>query len=72
MYYLIETIGDNRQIWGPYSIEKAKKECGSRHVICESEELENGQVMTRGELMRACQSGRIRPLEVNLAGFCGE
>lgn len=60
-YYLVETSGDNRQVWGPYqSLTAAKGAAGKRHAVVTGNGLKNGQTMTRGALQAAILSGRIR------------
>lgn len=61
--WLIESTGDNRQVWGPYGEAHARKEQGVRHFLALASGLTNGQTMTRGELQAALQSGRIRSVD---------
>lgn len=48
-------------MWGPYPTPAdAKKAAGIRHTVITGGGLSDGQVMTRGALRAALQSGRIR------------
>lgn len=59
-YYIIESSGETRQMWGPYqSLAGAKKEAGARHTVVCGRGLSNGLKMTRGALHNALASGRI-------------
>lgn len=64
--WLIEKTGETRHVWGPYTQAHAEREAGVRHAIVTGGGLENGQTMTRGEVVAAVQSGRIRPVNGSL------
>lgn len=60
MYYIIESTGETRQMWGPYqALAHAKKKAGARHTVVCGRGLSNGLRMTRGTLNAALGSGRI-------------
>lgn len=61
--YLIESTGETRAVWGPYSEGHARREAGVRHFLATGAGLENGGSMTRGELNAALRSGRVRPVD---------
>ncbi|WP_439624045.1 hypothetical protein [Gemmata sp.] len=59
-YYLIESTGDNRQVWGPYtSLEQAKREAGVRHAVVSGSGLRNGETMTRGAMISKLAAGQF-------------
>lgn len=59
-YWLIEKTGEARQVFGPYTLEGAKRAAGARYAVIEGSGLANGQTMPRGHVVHAVQSGRIR------------
>lgn len=61
--WLIELTGETRQVWGPYTEAHARKEAGKRHFLAKASGLENGQTMSRGELRRAMEAGRVRSID---------
>jgi hypothetical protein len=65
-YWLIETSGDKRQIWGPYTRKHAEAEAGNRHAVATGEGMSDGQIMDRNALQTAINSGRIRLCDTNI------
>lgn len=63
-YYIIESSGQHRQMWGPYeSLTTAKKAAGKRHSVICGTGLRSGEKMTSGALNAALTSGRIYPVD---------
>lgn len=63
-YWIIESSGESRQVWGPYtSLAAAKHAAGMRHTVITGSGLESGMTMTRGALNAALTSGRINPAD---------
>lgn len=61
-YYLLETSGERRQIWGPYStLGHARREAGVRHAVVSGPKCGNGITLTRGEVNAAVNAGTIIP-----------
>lgn len=61
MFYIVETSGDRRQVWGPYTtLARAKKAAGKRHIVITGRGLTDGMIMTAGQMQIAMQTRRIR------------
>jgi len=58
-YYLIEKSGDNRQVFGPYSLEQANKAKGARYAVITGR-VENGQTISRGMVNAMVTAGSIQ------------
>jgi hypothetical protein len=63
-YYVVETSGDLRQMWGPYaSLSHARAVAGVRHVVVTGSSCRDGRVWRRGELQAAQECGSVRPVD---------
>lgn len=60
-YYIVESSGDVRRMWGPYqSYEAAVRQAGVRHIVVTGSGCRQ-RTLTHGELKAAVGTGSIRP-----------
>jgi hypothetical protein len=63
-YYVVETSGDTRQMWGPYTgLSHARAAAGRRHAVVTGASCRDGRVWRRGELQAAHQCGSVVPVD---------
>ncbi len=61
--WLVENGGETRQVWGPYTVNQAMEEKGTRHMIVRGHGLSNGKTFTRGIITEMIKAGSISPVE---------
>jgi len=67
LIFIVEYSGERRAVWGPYAtIEKAREEARSRHVVVESSHIRNGQILTRTALLNLQQIGIVIPVDAGV------
>lgn len=68
-YYIVESSGDERQMWGPYlSLYAARKAAGNRHVVVTGSACRNGRKLSRGELQASVGAGAVHEVESSCLG----
>lgn len=61
-YYIIESSGPDRCVWGPYTLDQARHEAGVRHVVVTGL-LKNRQKLLQAEMQASVHLGHITPVD---------
>lgn len=62
IYYIIESSGTHRMAYGPYTLAKARREAGKRHVVVTGN-VKLGETIKAADLQILQNTGSITPVD---------